>query len=179
MWHLQYLILFYGQILCAYFIYPLISWWMWIVNTFWHLGITLLWTFLYESFMWIYIFISLVYMPRSGVTGGNTLMVSGGYWQFLAFITPVSVCLHSAFSPMYLSVWISEFKIILYILRLECPVYSYTMWRSTREEKWDPSLVEPKPLVLGCCVWGCVLGQAGSTCSWQRWTWGRNAGRAA
>lgn len=102
--------------------------------------------------MWIYIFISLVYMPRSGVTGGITLMVSGGYWQFLAFITPVSVCLHSAFSPMYLSVWISEFKIILYILRLECPVYSYTMWRSTREEKWDPSLVEPKPLVLGCCV---------------------------
>lgn len=106
---------------------------------------------------------------------------SYGFWWLLAVLGfhHSSLCLHSAFSPMYLSVWISEFKIILYILRLECPVYSYTMWRSTREEKWDPSLVEPKPLVLGCCVWGCVLGQAGSTCSWQRWTWGRNAGRAA
>lgn len=58
---------------------------------------------------------------------------------------------------MYLSVWISEFKFILYILRLECPVYSYTMWRSTREEKWDPSLVAPKPLVLGVlCVRLCA-----------------------
>ena len=47
---------------------------IWVVSTFWLLWIMLLWTLLQVS-MWTYIFISLGYTPRSGISGsyGNSM----------------------------------------------------------------------------------------------------------
>lgn len=98
-------------------------------------------------------------MPRSGVTGGITLMVSGGCWQFLAFITPISV--FTMLSPACFS--LSGFPSFSLYFKVRMPYAQLHYAEEYRRGKWDPSLVVPKPPELGVlCVRLCA-GQAGST----------------